>query len=68
MYIIIIGDLCTGIQTVHGPFEDHEHANQWANMNIADQFTWIIITVYPPGFTQAEKETPPFLGETPKIP
>ncbi len=36
-YVIIVGDLSSGIQTVHGPFEDRESANQWASVNVGNQ-------------------------------
>ncbi len=36
-YVIIVGNFVSGIQTIHGPFEDKEHANQWAAVNIGKQ-------------------------------
>lgn len=35
--IVIFGSLVSGIQTVHGPFEDKEHANQWASVHAGNQ-------------------------------
>lgn len=29
MFVIIIGNLASGVQTIHGPFEDCEHAHDW---------------------------------------
>lgn len=36
-YVIVVGDLGFGIQTIHGPFEDRELANQWASVNVGNQ-------------------------------
>lgn len=33
-YVVIIGNLITGIQTVHGPFKDQDHAYHWIWENV----------------------------------
>lgn len=35
--VVIFGNLQTGIQTVHGPFDDEEHAYQWASIHAGNQ-------------------------------
>jgi len=44
--VVLIGDFFTGIQTIHGPFEDSEHAQQWACLNAGIQL-WTIIKLTP---------------------
>ncbi len=36
-YIVIFGSLSQGITTIHGPFEDKDHANQWVSMWAGNQ-------------------------------
>lgn len=42
-FVVIIGDLSkpvissAGIRTVHGPFKDREHANQWVSVHAGRQ-------------------------------
>lgn len=36
-FVVIVGSLDSGIQSVHGPFEDREHANQWASQHVGLQ-------------------------------
>lgn len=36
-HVVVVGDLNSGIQTVHGPFEDEEHASQWASSFVGYQ-------------------------------
>ena len=36
-YVVIFGTLANGVQSVHGSFQDFEHANQWAKINGHDQ-------------------------------
>lgn len=46
--VIVIGDLALGIQTIHGPFEDKQHAIQWASINVGQQ-SYIIEPLNEPG-------------------
>lgn len=41
MYIVIVGTLF-GNKTLHGPFDDTEHANQWASVNVGNQHFEIV--------------------------
>jgi hypothetical protein len=36
MFVIVVGTMF-GPKTIHGPFEDAEHANQWASINVGKQ-------------------------------
>jgi hypothetical protein len=45
MHILIVGTIC-GPKTFHGPFEDVEHANQWAASNVGQQY-WEIAPLEP---------------------
>lgn len=48
-WVVIIGNLYLGVQTVHGPFESKNHANQWANLNLTTSLSHqhIIVPVEP---------------------
>lgn len=41
MYVVIVGNLLYGIQTVHGPFEDRRYADQWASVHCKNQHYYI---------------------------
>lgn len=38
LIVVIVGNLSTGVQTVHGPFPDHVFANEWALKHTRDQY------------------------------
>lgn len=41
-YVVIVGNLVDGILSTHGPFEDKDHANQWASINVGKQEYYIL--------------------------
>jgi len=36
-YVVIFGSLENGIQSIHGPFDNSEHAHQWASVHAKSQ-------------------------------
>lgn len=41
MFIVIVGTLF-GNKTVHGPFQNWDHANQWASVFVSNQHYEIV--------------------------